>query len=212
MDSFLIIGPITKTKEYAFDFLKKEKIDKLDITFVESEKSVGIALVKEFQKKLFLKPFKSDKKAVVLSSELGFTTEAQNSLLKVLEEPPANTIIILLSKTLDEILPTIISRCKLIEIEKEIPKTDFEKSEKLLLSMKEKGIGERLKIAQDFSKDRETALSFLNDLIYASSNLLRKSKDRELVGQIRKLHEAQVEVKNTNTNLRLLMENFLLSL
>ena len=211
MDSFLITGPTVKTKEYIFDLLKKEKIDKLDITLVESEKSVGIALVKELQKKLFLKPFKSSKKAVILSSDLGFTTEAQNSLLKVLEEPPANTMIILLSQTLDEILPTIISRCRLIELEKETPKNDFEKAEKILLSFKDKGIGERLKIAQDYSKDRETALNFINELIYTSENLLKKSKDMELVRLIRKLHEAQIEIKNTNTNLRLLMEHFLLS-
>src|SRR5476651_1152482 len=108
MQSFLITGkPFQKAKDYAFDFCLKNKIDKLDISFIESEKAVGITQVRDFQKRIFLKPFKSDQKAVILSAQNAITTEAQNALLKVLEEPPDNTIIMLLAQSSEGFLSTI---------------------------------------------------------------------------------------------------------
>src|SRR3989344_5694025 len=51
------------------------------------------------------------------------TLEAQNALLKILEEPPNNTIIIITTPKKELLLPTIISRCKVIVLqEKEIKK------------------------------------------------------------------------------------------
>lgn len=210
MDSFLITGPILKSKEYAFDFLKKEKIDKLDIVIVESEKAVGIVLVKEFQKKIYLKPYKSEKKAVILQADAGLTTEAQNALLKVLEEPPLNTIIIVLALSLENVLPTIISRCKIISMEEDEGKKDLEKYEMILNTLGNKGVGERLKLAQDYSKDKETALEFLKNLLLASESLL-KGGDKDIVSKVKLLHETYKEVKNTNTNLRLALEHLFLS-
>lgn len=210
MDSFLITGPIPKTKEYVFDFLKKEKIDKIDITIIESEKAVGIAQVKEFQRKIYLKPYKSDKKAVILQADNGLTTEAQNALLKVLEEPPNNTIIAILTEFPDNVLSTIISRCKVITLEKEITEKDFKEFEKILVLLKDRGVGERLKLAQDYSKDKETALEFLKNLIFASENLLKDNN--EMLPTIKLLQESYKEIKNTNINLRLAMEHLFLSI
>ncbi len=210
MDSFLITGPIRQTKDYAFDFLKKEKIDKIDITVVESEKAVGIAQVKEFRKKIYLKPYKSDKKAVILKADTGLTTEAQNALLKVLEEPPGNTVIAILIESLENVLPTIISRCKIISLEKEKGEKDLKEFENILTSLKNRGVGERLKLAQDYSKDRETALEFLKNLIFASENLLKN--DSGLSPTVKLLQETYKEIKNTNTNLRLVMEHLFLSI
>ena len=210
MDSFLITGPIPKTKEYVFDFLKKEKIDKIDITIIESEKAVGIAQVKEFQRKIYLKPYKSDKKAVILQADNGLTTEAQNALLKVLEEPPNNTIIAILTEFPDNVLSTIISRCKVITLEKEITEKDFKEFEKILVLLKDRGVGERLKLAQDYSKDKETALEFLKNLIFASENLLKDNN--EMLSTIKLLQESYKEIKNTNINLRLAMEHLFLSI
>jgi len=50
---------------------------------------------------------------VILEAEL-LTNEAQNSLLKILEEPPAGVTIILVCKNRELLLPTILSRCSII--------------------------------------------------------------------------------------------------
>ncbi len=212
MDSFLITGPIQKAKEYTFEFLKKERVDKFDITIIESEKAVGISQIREFQKKIYLKPYKSDKKAVTLVAEEGITIEAQNALLKVLEEPPSNTLIIILGKNNNDFLPTIISRCKLINIKEEGNKTDLSKYEKLLVSLNNKKIGEKLKIAQDYSKDRQIALEFLKSMLLVSQKLLEEMPKKSSVKKINAFNKAYGEVNSTNINLRLLLENLLLSI
>jgi len=55
-------------------------------------------------------------KTVLISAAETMTIPAANALLKTLEEPTANSCIILLSSSRDTLLPTIISRCRLIEI------------------------------------------------------------------------------------------------
>lgn len=212
MDSFLIISkPITKAREYAEEFCKKNKIDRTDITFIESEKSVGISVVREFQKKIYLKPFKSDKKTVILSAENGITAEAQNALLKILEEPPVNTVIFLLVQSLENVLPTIISRCKVVILNDEIEK-DFKQYLKLLSGIGEKTAGEKLKIAQDYSKDKDTALQFLEGMIFASEQILKNPEGASTVKNVRLLQKTYGEVKNTNSNLRLALEHLLLNM
>ena len=159
MQSFLIIGkPISKAKDYAFDFCLKNKIDKIDITLIESEKAVGIAQVRDFQKKIFLKPFKSDQKAIILEAGNGLTLESQNALLKVLEEPPTNTIIIPLVESDESVLPTILSRCKIILLDKNnAQQKDLAECKKILLSLRNSGVGDKLRLAQDKSKTKEEA-------------------------------------------------------
>jgi DNA polymerase III delta prime subunit len=213
MQSFLIIGkPFQKAKDYAFAFCLKNNIDKLDIGFIESEKAVGIAQVREFQKKIFLKPFKSRQKAVILSAQNAITTEAQNALLKVLEEPPENTIILLICESAEEFLPTIISRCKIITLDKESSGINLKEYGETLSSLKDMGVGDRLKLAQDNSKDKETALRFIEGLILASEALLKNAKDNELVNAIGLMQKTYTEIKTTNANLRLGVENLLLNL
>ncbi|ASZ09447.1 DNA polymerase III subunit delta [Mesoplasma chauliocola] len=58
-------------------------------------------------------------KIYVIANAENLKNESANSLLKFLEEPPANTIAILLTKNRSQVLPTIKSRCKLIVLENE---------------------------------------------------------------------------------------------
>jgi DNA polymerase III delta prime subunit len=214
MQSFLIIGkPIEKAKSYAFELCLKNKIDKIDITLVESEKAVGISLVRDIQKRIFLKPFKSDQKAVILKTNNGLTLESQNALLKVLEEPPKNTIIILLVESVESILPTILSRCKVISLNKEnVEQKDLAEYEKILLSLQNSGVGDRLRLAQDKSKTKEEALNFIEGLILAAENILQKNPNKEFLKAINLMQTTYTKIKSTNTNLRLAMENMFLNL
>lgn len=77
-------------------------------------------------------------KVVVVDDAHLMSDEAQNSLLKLLEEPPDQTMIILLATSINSLLPTILSRLQLItifpptksqatEFYKEIPRDKFEK-------------------------------------------------------------------------------------
>lgn len=55
---------------------------------------------------------RSGQRVVVLYPAEALNAAAANALLKTLEEPPPNTVILLISNSLDRLLPTILSRCR----------------------------------------------------------------------------------------------------
>lgn len=84
-----------------------------DFMIIEPEdgKSIKIEQIRYLQEKIAEKPIVSDKKVYVINDSDTMTTEAQNCLLKTLEEPPAYAIIILVLSNENKLLTTIKSRC-----------------------------------------------------------------------------------------------------
>ena len=99
--SVLIVGEKEKAREKALNIARENSISRFDIEIIETEKAVGIGDIRRLQKKIWLKPIKSEIKAVILEAFYGMTVESQNAFLKMLEEPPANTIVIILVSSLD---------------------------------------------------------------------------------------------------------------
>ena len=73
-------------------------------------KEIGIGDVRELKRILSLKAPEGKYRPVVINSAESLTEEAQNSLLKIIEEPGEGTIFILICKSPDLLLPTIVSR------------------------------------------------------------------------------------------------------
>lgn len=95
-----------------------------DTVVLENEKpSIGIAEIHQLRQSLQLKSrqAKGHRMIIVRDAEK-LTREAQNALLKLLEEPPYDTTIILTTSQLDKLLPTVISRCKMVRFA--VPKTE----------------------------------------------------------------------------------------
>ena len=170
------------------------------------------------QKKLFLKPIKSETKAVILEAFFGMTADSQNAFLKVLEEPPAHTIIIILVSSLDFVLPTILSRCNLINLDRirKIADEEIENNLKMIFDLKNEGVSKALLIAQNNSKDREAALKFLEDLMISLHSVLGNKNTemttKELQKILRNLQKTYTIIKTTNVNARFALENLLLQL
>lgn len=88
-----------------------------DIHFVEplpDKRDISIDQLREIQRELSLRPYEAPRKACILEPAERMSVNAANSLLKTLEEPPGNAIIILLTENANILLPTIRSRCQLI--------------------------------------------------------------------------------------------------
>lgn len=242
MHSFLIVS---KNRQGALDYAMGEcikiKINKFDISVLSFEKSVGIEDVRNFQKKIILKPLKSKTKAVILESFSGITIEAQNALLKLLEEPPANTIIYITSANKELLLPTILSRCKIIELKQEIQslsKQELLSTEDILVYLQSKEIGGKLKLAQDLAKNKDEALPWLEKMIIVAREELIDSichsggrrpiespdgdriatphDDTSKISQYLKilisLQRTFTILKTTNVNPRIILENLFLSI
>ncbi|MBF0574152.1 MAG: DNA polymerase III subunit delta' [Desulfamplus sp.] len=79
----------------------------------EPEKSViKIAQIRELFTSTSSKPHEAKMRMVMIEDADTMNQEAANALLKILEEPPEQTFFILLARELNELLPTITSRCR----------------------------------------------------------------------------------------------------
>ena len=88
-----------------------------DIHFVEplpDKRDISVEQLRELQRELALRPYEAPRKACIIEPADRMNVSSANSLLKTLEEPPGNALIILLTENADMLLPTIRSRCQLI--------------------------------------------------------------------------------------------------
>jgi DNA polymerase-3 subunit delta' len=86
-----------------------------DVTWLQkgAEKSIKIKALRErVLESVGYRPFEASRRVYVIEPADEMTTEAQDSLLKTLEEPPSAAIIILVTAYADTLLPTIRSRCR----------------------------------------------------------------------------------------------------
>lgn len=77
----------------------------------EGNNSIKTEQIKSLTKNVLEKPIQSDKKIYIINNSENMTKEAQNSLLKTLEEPPEYVVIILITSNDSLLLNTIKSRC-----------------------------------------------------------------------------------------------------
>jgi DNA polymerase-3 subunit delta' len=77
---------------------------------------IPVAEAAEIIRKLSLKSFESDFKIMIVWLPEKMNAETANKLLKIIEEPPARTLFILVSEEDDKLIPTITSRCQHIRI------------------------------------------------------------------------------------------------
>ncbi|NMH58670.1 DNA polymerase III subunit delta' [Alteromonas ponticola] len=83
-----------------------------DFHMLQSERQIGVDLVRESIAKLSRTSQLSGNKVLIIPAAETMTEAAANALLKTLEEPTANTYLILVTHQLSRILPTILSRCE----------------------------------------------------------------------------------------------------
>lgn len=90
-----------------------------DFLYIEPEgNSVKIEQIRYIQRKIQEKPIIANKKVYIINDADKMTTEAQNCLLKTLEEPPEYSTIILIGSNENMFLSTIKSRCMIIHFSK----------------------------------------------------------------------------------------------
>lgn len=221
MQSFLIIAKNAEKRDSEIKkLLDAFGIGQFDI--VEQTGNIGVEEVRNLHANIFLAPLTSPNKAVVVKID-AITTEAQNALLKILEEPPPHTIIILTASTSEIFLPTILSRCFVIEQKeqiKSITETKQEELESLIAAILSQNIGAKLKLAQDYGKNREEAVVFLEEFtIIVRQNLLtqiEETAENHLLSHylsiLVSIQKSYTLIKTTNVSPRFALETLFLSL
>jgi DNA polymerase-3 subunit delta' len=84
-----------------------------DLEWVQAEQTViKVAQIRELQERAYLTPARGKQRFIVLEGAQMMNKAAGNALLKILEEPPAHTIFILIAAQIGSMLPTLLSRCQ----------------------------------------------------------------------------------------------------
>ena len=161
--------------------MSKNHPDIINITH-EKPNSIGIEDIRsQLIDDVAIKPYCSSYKIYIISEAEKLTLQAQNALLKTIEEPPAYAVILLLTNNMDALLPTITSRCVKLGLqpvkESMVKEYLMEKlhipdyQAKMDASLAQGNIGKAKQLAQseDFAQVAENAL-----------RLLRRSGDMEL--------------------------------
>ena len=91
--------------------------DVTELSLGAGERELSIEAVRELQHSLHLRPFEGRMRVAIIQEAEHLSTEAANALLKVLEEPPPESMLILTSAAEDSILPTLRSRCQRIALD-----------------------------------------------------------------------------------------------
>lgn len=178
MQSYLIVS----TNK---DFIKSE-VDKITILLnvssynlhdISPDPSIGINEVRKLQEILSRKTFQGGDRIIIIRDLEKATVEASNAMLKIIEETPPATYIILITNNLNRILPTVASRCQIIT-DKENNLQHFSFDEKKVSSLLQEILkaspGERILISQNLAKSKEETVKLLDTFTAYLRQLLYK--------------------------------------
>ncbi len=145
------------------------------------KKTVPVALIRQIREDMFIRPNEGDKKVYLFPRAQDMGVPGQNALLKILEEPPAYGVFLLLTDNPEKLLPTVRSRCTLLrlqplpeavlrrELEKTFPQADAQSIDAAIARS-----GGFLGQAKDCLQDGETVSAQTADFAeaYAGRNSL----------------------------------------
>ena len=177
--------------------LELENDNNPDFNIIKPDGKIKIDQIRQMLEKVYEKPIISDKKVYIIDDAETMTVEAQNCLLKTLEEPPEYIVIILITSNESNLINTIKSRCLKLtfnplensEIKQYLEKNfDFQNVSETMLEIFEGSIGKALKVKekQELYNNIETTLSNFSceSVIDLINNATEIYKGKENINEI----------------------------
>ncbi len=124
----------------------------------ESKKNIRVDQIRDLVFRAYQKPQVSDTNVFIIDRAETLNAAAQNALLKVIEEPPSNSIFIFLSNSITNLLPTVISRCIVYSLV--VP--EAEQTAEYLIGKNLCDAATAQKVAKEAAGNIKVALSLLN--------------------------------------------------
>jgi DNA polymerase-3 subunit delta' len=174
-----------------------------DIITLTHEKPgvIGVEDIRaQLNQDVYIMPYSSPYKIYLINEAEKMTTQAQNAILKTLEEPPAYVVIVLLTSNLNALLPTIISRCVLLHmrpvrqdlIKKYLMETlqvpDYKAEVCAAFARGNVGRAKALASSEEFDRVKSEVLSMLKNL--------REMEIQEITSAIKHISEYKVDVND----------------
>lgn len=147
-----------------------------------------------------IKPYSSPYKIYIVPEAEKMTSQAQNALLKTLEEPPAYVVILLLTSNVNSLLPTILSRCVVLNMKpvadslirkflmEKMEVTDYRAEVCVAFARGNVGKAKALATSEEFEKVKREALSLLK--------YIKEMELSEMVAAVKRANEFKLEVND----------------
>lgn len=174
-----------------------------DIIRVTHEKpnTIGVEDIRtQINQDIIIKPYSSPYKIYILNEGEKMTAQAQNALLKTLEEPPAYAVIIILTTNLEAMLPTILSRCVILNMKpasdeailnylmKELQVPDYKAEVCVAFARGNVGKAKALAASEEFDNIKADAVTLLKYIAEMDVN--------EIVTAIKKISEYKFNIED----------------
>lgn len=133
------------------------------------EPSIGIGQVRKITQLITVKTYAGGNRLIIINDMGKATTEAQNALLKILEEPPLGTYFLLTVDNADRLLPTIISRSQIISnrLRDDNESSPVSKISDLINQVINSSEGDRLIISAAQAKSKEDTIILMDNIVSA---------------------------------------------
>ena len=147
-----------------------------------------------------IKPYSSPYKVYIINEAEKMTVQAQNAILKTLEEPPEYAVIILLTTNVNSLLPTILSRCVVLNMKpvaddlvrkylmEEMHIPDYKAEVCVAFARGNIGKARSLASSEDFENVKNEAMSLLK--------YIQDMELHEIVAAIKKINEYKLEIND----------------
>ena len=174
-----------------------------DIIYVRHEKpsTIGVDDIRvQINQDIAVKPYSSPYKIYIVDEAEKMNVQAQNALLKTIEEPPAYGVILLLTTNADAFLPTILSRCIRLDL-----KPVANDKIKDFLMKKCEVVDYQADICVDFSQGivgkaiRLASCAQFNEIKGAALQLVKRVKDidlSEMIGAVKQVSEYKLDIND----------------
>lgn len=174
-----------------------------DIVYISHEKpnSIGVEDIRgQINNDIGIKPYSSPRKIYIMNEGEKMTPQAQNALLKTLEEPPEYAVIFILTDNVEALLPTIISRCVVLNMKpvsdnlvkkylmEELGVPDYKANICVAFARGNIGKAKLLASSEEFEKVKDEAITlvkYINDM-----------EINEIVKAIKKISEYKFDVND----------------
>lgn len=174
-----------------------------DIIYVSHEKPNTISvddIRAQVNNDVAIKPYSSKYKVYIINEAEKMTPQAQNAILKTLEEPPAYAVILLLVSNMNSLLPTILSRCVTLNMKpvrdelirkylmEELQVPDYKANVCVGFARGNVGKAKLLASSEEFENIKAEALSLLK--------YIKEMEMQEIVAAIKKINEYKLEIQD----------------
>ena len=209
--AYLLIGADDLEIEPAIErIIEKSGAITADVVRVREEddpasrsKEIKVEFVREFIHQILLSSYGPTRIGILENCER-LNSSSANILLKVLEEPPKNVILILIARS-ENVLATIRSRCRVYKsTDRQVEAEDLPELNELITG----SLATSFKLIEKIVKEGDTE-TFLNNYLLIAEKKMVATTDKKSEQLVQAIIKAQKRVKR-NVNQRLVLENLII--